>query len=91
MFAALLGVSMAVGSLNLDVVVAVQADYEWLAFYMPFTFMLYVIAAIAGKAPRGHCAAAQAAKSRQRPQDMIVACFIFDFREREREREKRGK
>jgi NADH-quinone oxidoreductase subunit H len=47
MILALLGVSMAVGSLNLDVVVAAQADYKWLAFYMPFTFMLYVIAAIA--------------------------------------------
>jgi NADH-quinone oxidoreductase subunit H len=47
MILALLGVSMAVGSLNLDTVVDAQADYEWLAFYMPFTFMLYVIAAIA--------------------------------------------
>jgi len=47
MILALLGVAMAVGSLNLDVVVASQADYEWLAFYMPFTFLLYVIAAIA--------------------------------------------
>ena len=47
MILALLGVSMAVGSLNLDVVVTAQADYKWLAFYMPFTFMLYVIAAIA--------------------------------------------
>jgi len=47
MILALLGVAMAVGSWNLNTVVAAQADYEWLAFYMPFTFLIYVIAAIA--------------------------------------------
>jgi len=47
MILALLGVAMAVGSLSLNAVVEAQADYRWLAFYMPFTFMLYAIAAIA--------------------------------------------
>jgi NADH-quinone oxidoreductase subunit H len=47
MILALLGVAMAVNSWNLNTVVAAQADYKWLAFYMPFTFLIYVIAAIA--------------------------------------------
>ena len=47
MILALLVVAMAVDSLSLDDVVAAQAGYKWLAFYMPFTFLLYVIAAIA--------------------------------------------
>ena len=47
MILALLVVAMAVGSLSLNDVVAAQADYKWLAIYMPFTFLLYVIAAIA--------------------------------------------
>ena len=47
MILALLVVAMAVGSLNLDDVVDAQGGYEWLAFYMPFTFLLYCIAAIA--------------------------------------------
>ncbi len=47
MILALLVVAMVVGSFSLNDVVDAQADYEWLAFYMPFTFLLYVIAAIA--------------------------------------------
>jgi NADH-quinone oxidoreductase subunit H len=47
MILALVVVAMAVGSLSLNDVVAAQSDYKWLAVYMPFTFLLYVIAAIA--------------------------------------------
>ncbi len=38
---------MVVGSLSLNDVVAAQADYQWIAFYAPFTFLIYDIAAIA--------------------------------------------
>jgi len=47
MILALLVVAMAVGSWNLDDVVEAQAGYEWLAVYLPFTFLIYCIAAIA--------------------------------------------
>lgn len=47
MILALLVVAMVVGSFSLNDVVDAQADYKWLAFYMPFTFLLYAIAAIA--------------------------------------------
>ena len=47
MILALLAVAMAAGSWSLNSVVASQGDYKWIAFYMPFTFLLYVIAAIA--------------------------------------------
>ncbi len=47
MILALLCVAMVVGSWSLNDVVAAQAGYKWLAFYLPFTFLIYVIAAIA--------------------------------------------
>ena len=47
MLLALLVVAMMVGSLRIDVVVAFQAGYEWIGFYMPFTFLLFYIASIA--------------------------------------------
>ncbi len=47
MILALLIVAMVVGSFSLDAVVDAQADYRWIALYMPFTFLLYAIAAIA--------------------------------------------
>ncbi len=47
MLLALLIVAMATSSLSLNAVVAAQADYKWYVVVMPFTFMLYVIAAIA--------------------------------------------
>ncbi len=47
MILAVLVVAMVVGSWSLDDVVAAQAGYEWLAFYLPFTFLIYGIAAIA--------------------------------------------
>ena len=46
MILALLVVAMIVGSLSLNDVVEAQSDYRWLAFYAPFTFLLYAIAAI---------------------------------------------
>ncbi len=47
MILGLLIVAMIVGSLNLNDVVAAQAHYQWIAFYAPFTFMLFYIASIA--------------------------------------------
>jgi len=47
MILALLCVAMAVGSWSLNDVVAAQADYKWIVFYMPLTFLIYAIAAIA--------------------------------------------
>ena len=47
MILGLLIVAMIVGSLNINDVVAAQAHYQWIAFYAPFTFMLFYIASIA--------------------------------------------
>jgi NADH-quinone oxidoreductase subunit H len=47
MILAVLVVAMVVGSWSLNDVVAAQDGYKWLAFYMPFTFLIYAIAAIA--------------------------------------------
>ncbi len=47
MILALLVVAMGAGSLSLNTVVAVQRHYEWFAFTMPFTFLLFFIASIA--------------------------------------------
>lgn len=47
MILSLLIVAMVVGSLSIVDVVAAQADYRWIAFYAPFTFLIYYIAAIA--------------------------------------------
>ena len=47
MILALLVVAMVVGSLRLDDVVAAQADYRWIAFYAPFTFLIFYISSIA--------------------------------------------
>ena len=47
MILGLLIVAMIVGSLNVNDVVAAQAHYQWIAFYAPFTFMLFYIASIA--------------------------------------------
>ena len=46
MILALIVIAAVVGSLSLNAVVAWQAHYEWIAFYAPFTFLLYAIAAI---------------------------------------------
>ena len=46
MILALLVVAMIVGSLSLVDVVAFQQQYQWIAFYAPFTFLLYAIAAV---------------------------------------------
>jgi len=47
MILALLVVAMATGSLNLNAVVAAQADYRWFFFIMPFTFFGFWVASIA--------------------------------------------
>lgn len=47
MILALIVVAAIVGSLDLRAVVAFQAGYEWIAFYAPFTFLLFYIASIA--------------------------------------------
>lgn len=47
MILGLLVVAMIVGSLNLNDVVAAQAGYQWIAFYAPFTFLLFYVASIA--------------------------------------------
>jgi NADH-quinone oxidoreductase subunit H len=47
MILALLVVAMATGSLSLDAVVRAQSGYQWYAFTMPFTFLLFFIASIA--------------------------------------------
>jgi len=47
MILGLLIVAMIVGSLRITDVVAAQADYQWIAFYAPFTFLIFYIASIA--------------------------------------------
>ena len=47
MILGLLVVAMVVGSLSLVDVVNAQADYKWLVFYAPFTFLIFYIASIA--------------------------------------------
>jgi NADH-quinone oxidoreductase subunit H len=47
MLLALLVVAMVVGSLRVSTIVAFQAHYEWIAFYCPFTFLVFYIASIA--------------------------------------------
>jgi len=47
MILALIVVAMATGSLSLNAVVAAQSHYQWFAFTMPFTFLLFFIASIA--------------------------------------------
>ncbi len=47
MILSLLVVAMLVGSLRLGEVVAAQDGYQWLAFYAPFTFLIFYIASIA--------------------------------------------
>ena len=47
MILALVVVAMIVGSLNLVAVVEAQSGYQWIAFYAPFTFLLFYIASIA--------------------------------------------
>ena len=47
MILGLLVVAMIVGSLRLDDVVAFQADYHWIVFYAPFTFLIFYVASIA--------------------------------------------
>jgi len=47
MILGLLVVAMIVGSLRMSAVVAAQADYRWIAFYAPFTFLIFYIASIA--------------------------------------------
>ena len=47
MILGLLVVAMAVGSLDLLDVVSAQADYKWIVFYSPFTFLIFYIASIA--------------------------------------------
>lgn len=47
MIFALIAVTLAVGSWSLNDVVDAQADYRWIAVYMPFTFLIYAVAAIA--------------------------------------------
>jgi NADH-quinone oxidoreductase subunit H len=47
MILSLLVVAMVVGSLSLGDVVEAQAGYQWIAFYAPFTFLIFYIASIA--------------------------------------------
>ena len=47
MILGLLVVAMIVGSLRMSAVVAAQADYKWIVFYAPFTFLIFYIASIA--------------------------------------------
>jgi NADH-quinone oxidoreductase subunit H len=47
MILGLLVVAMAVGSLRVNDVVAAQADYKWIVFYAPFSFLIFYIASIA--------------------------------------------
>lgn len=46
MILSLVVVAMIVGSWRISDVVAIQAHYSWIAFYAPFTFVLYYIASI---------------------------------------------
>ncbi len=47
MILGLIVVAMVVGSLNVTDVVAAQSGYRWIAFYAPFTFLIFYIASIA--------------------------------------------
>ena len=47
MILGLLVVAMIVGSLRIADVVAAQGGYQWIAFYAPFTFLIFYIASIA--------------------------------------------
>ena len=47
MILGLLVVAMVVGSLSLNDVVAAQSGYQWIAFYAPFTFLIFYIASLA--------------------------------------------
>ena len=47
MILGLLVVAMVVGSLSLNDVVQAQSGYQWIAFYAPFTFLIFYIASIA--------------------------------------------
>ena len=47
MILGLLVVAMIVGSLSLVDVVQAQSGYQWIAFYAPFTFLIFYIASIA--------------------------------------------
>jgi len=47
MILGLLVVAMIVGSLSLNDVVEAQSGYQWIAFYAPFTFLIFYIASIA--------------------------------------------
>jgi NADH-quinone oxidoreductase subunit H len=47
MLLGLLIVAMVVGSMRVSTIVAFQAHYEWIAFYSPFTFLIFYIASIA--------------------------------------------
>jgi NADH-quinone oxidoreductase subunit H len=47
MILGLLVVAMVVGSLSLNDVVEAQSGYQWIAFYAPFTFLIFYIASIA--------------------------------------------
>ena len=47
MILGLLIVAMIVGSLRITDVVVAQANYQWIVFYAPFTFLIFYIASIA--------------------------------------------
>ncbi len=47
MILGILVVAMATGSWSLNAVVAIQANYKWNVFFMPFTFLIFYIASIA--------------------------------------------
>ena len=47
MILGLIVVAMVVGSLSVVDVVAAQSGYQWIAFYAPFTFLIFYIASIA--------------------------------------------
>jgi NADH-quinone oxidoreductase subunit H len=47
MILGLLVVAMVVGSLSLNDVVQAQSGYQWIAFYAPFTFLIFYIASVA--------------------------------------------
>lgn len=47
MILGLIVVAMIVGSLSITAVVEAQAGFQWIAFYAPFTFLIFYIASIA--------------------------------------------
>jgi NADH-quinone oxidoreductase subunit H len=47
MLLSLLIVAMIVGSMRVSAIVAFQANYEWIGFYAPFTFLIFYISSIA--------------------------------------------